>query len=125
MWTVLRSQSRIPGSAFVCGAMLATHLRTRVGCITSDQAVALDADSAEVHARLLPVGLAVYGLPRTALGAECLVRLRQGKMVSLPAHLDPAGTEVAVFDESGNLAAVGEMREGGLLQPVKVFPPRS
>jgi tRNA pseudouridine55 synthase len=123
--TYIRALARDLGESLGCGALIGTLRRTSVGCFTTDQAVALDSDSAEVHARLLPLSSAVYGIPRTTLGAEYLVRIRQGKMVSLPAHLDPAGTEVAVFDESGNLAAVAETRDGGLLQPIKVFPSRS
>jgi tRNA pseudouridine55 synthase len=120
--TYIRSLARDLGKSLGCGALIEMLRRTSVGCFTTDQAVALDSDSAEVHARLMPLGSAVYGLPHTALGAECLVQLRQGKMVPLPAPLDHAATEVAVFDENGNLAAVAEMRDGGFLQPVKVFP---
>ncbi len=122
--TYIRSLARDLGESLGCGALIETLRRTSVGCFITEQAVALNSDSAEVHARLLPLGSAVFGLPRTVLGAECLIRLRQGKMVPLPAPLDYAATEVAVFDESGYLAAVAEMCDGGLLQPVKVFPPR-
>jgi len=123
--TYIRSLARDLGESLGCGGLIETLRRTSVGCFTTDQAVALNSDTAEVHARLLPLGSAVAGLPCTALGAEWLVQLRQGKMVSLPAPLDNAATEVAVFDECGNLAAIAETREGGLLQPVKVLPPRS
>jgi tRNA pseudouridine55 synthase len=123
--TYIRSLARDLGQALGCGAMIESLRRTSVGCFSAEQAVSLDADSAKVLAHLLPLGSAVVGLPRIVLGVEDLVRIRQGKTVLLPARLDDGDSEIAVFDENGNLAAVGETRDGGLLQPIKVFPPRT
>jgi tRNA pseudouridine55 synthase len=121
--TYIRSLARDLGQSLSCGALIETLRRTSVGCFSIEQAVSLDADSAEVFGRLLPLGSAVVGLPRIILGAEDLVRVRQGKMVSVPASLADVAPEIAVFDENGNLAAIAETRDGAFLQPVKVFPP--
>jgi tRNA pseudouridine55 synthase len=123
--TYIRALARDLGQVLGCGAMIETLRRTSVGCFSIEQAVSLDADSAEVLTRILPLGSAVDGLPRIVLGTEDLIRIRQGKTVLLPARLDDGDSEIAVFDENGNLAAVAEARDGGLLQPVKVFPPRT
>jgi tRNA pseudouridine55 synthase len=101
--------------------MIETLRRTRVGPFDVHKSVGLDADTVLARSRLLPVAAAAAELPAITLTPELLARMRQGKAV--PLQPGPAeGVEVAVFDASGNLAAIGVSQTGGLLHPVKVLP---
>jgi tRNA U55 pseudouridine synthase TruB len=78
-------------------------------------AITLDSDQSAARERLLPMIVAVEGLPTIALGADESRRIRNGQ--SIPA---PGTGNVAALDEAGALVAIGRIANG-VLQPHKVF----
>jgi tRNA pseudouridine55 synthase len=121
--TYIRSLARDLGQSLGCGAIIESLRRTSVGCFTTDQAVGLDAEPEQVHAHLLPPASAVEGLPPVTLQAKVLDELRQGKRVPVPVALDYETAEVAIFDQSGKLAAIAVVNaDEKMLRPVKVLP---
>jgi tRNA pseudouridine55 synthase len=125
--TYIRSLARDLGEALGCGAYLTGLRRTSVGSFTSVDAVPPDTDAAAARARLRPLADAVTELPRLAIPAAAVTRLRQGQRVPFDsaqmASGIPPSTVVAVLDEAGNLAAVAATDATGMvLRPVKVMP---
>jgi tRNA pseudouridine55 synthase len=121
--TYIRSLARDLGQVLGCGAIVQTLRRTRVGPFTTHSALSLDADATQAAQSLQPCGAAVTSLPIVTLNAQAIERMRQGKLALPPITLAAEVSEVAVFDETGRLAAVAEVRGKGLLQPTKVLPP--
>jgi tRNA pseudouridine55 synthase len=119
--TYIRSLARDLGNALGCGAIVEALRRTRVGPFDVSVAVGLDATAAEAHARLLPLRAAVAELRAVILTPDEIAHMRQGKAVPAPALAGGGDSETAVVDEAGNLAAIAQVRQAGLLQPVKVF----
>jgi tRNA pseudouridine55 synthase len=109
--TYIRSIARDLGRALGVGGYVADLRRLRIGPFTVEEAVPLDADSP----RLLPMAVAVSGLPVVRLSADEVRRLRNGQ--TIPAAGDG---EVAVFDDGGELVAVGRVAQGWL-KPEKVL----
>jgi tRNA pseudouridine55 synthase len=119
--TYIRALARDLGERLGCGGYIETLRRTRVGCFDVAEAIMLDADPAQARRVLLPLALAVSELPRLDLAAETVARLRQGQALPLGA-LDAAPAEVALFDEHGELVAVGAVDvERRCIRPSKVF----
>jgi tRNA pseudouridine55 synthase len=119
--TYIRSLARDLGSLLGCGAMVETLRRTRVGRFEVSTAIGLDADAAEAHRRLLPLGAAVADLPSVALASEALAQIRQGKAIPSPTLVGEENHDVAIFDLQGNLAAIARVRKENTLQPLKVL----
>ena len=121
--TYIRSIARDLGEAVGCGAYVQTLRRTRVGPFAVEEAISLEANSADARARLLPAARAVAELPRVVLSRRDRERLRNGQGVPLPPEA-PAGEgeEAAVFDEAGTLTAIVVVDvQQGQLRPAKVF----
>jgi tRNA pseudouridine55 synthase len=124
--TYIRSLARDLGNALGCGAYVQALRRESVGPFAADGAVSLDADAASARAGLLPAGLALGDLPRVVLGARRIARFRAGQALDLPVELAGRTGEVGVFDEAGDVVAVGVLdAERGLLRPDKVFAKNS
>ena len=120
--TYIRSLARDLGQALGCGAYVQSLRRDSVGPFTAARALPLDADAARAAASLLPAGLALEGLPRLVLGERRIARFRVGQMLEIPEELIGKTGEVGVFDEAGEIVAVGVLDiERGLLRPDKVF----
>jgi tRNA pseudouridine55 synthase len=119
--TYIRALARDLGEKLGCGAFVQTLRRTRIGPFTEEHAISIDADATTARARILPVSLAVAGLPVLVLPVGDRRRLRNGQTVALPREAHAEGGEAAVFDESGRLAAVVTVDAGRRLRPAKVF----
>jgi tRNA pseudouridine55 synthase len=120
--TYIRSLARDLGVALGCGAYVQALRRDSVGPFVAGAAVPLKADAAFARASLLPAGLALGNLPRLVLGERRAARFRMGQKLDIPEDLAGRTGEVGVFDEAGELVAVGLLdTERGLLRPDKVF----
>ena len=109
--TYIRSLARDLGEALGVGGHVAMLRRTRVGPFVPEQAAEADAP----HAALLPMELALAGLPRAEVDAGLARRLRQGQAV--PGEQQG---ECAAFHGAEVVAVC--RGEAGLLRPVKVLP---
>src|SRR5262249_21887383 len=107
--TYIRSIARDLGAKLDCGGLVQTLRRTRVGPFTAEQGIGLDADPAVL--KLLPMSLAVSGLPQLRASAEDAKRLLCGQPVR---GRIPGEEEVAVLDESGELVAIGAAKGGSV-----------
>jgi tRNA pseudouridine55 synthase len=122
--TYIRSLARDLGERLGCGALIQSLRRTRVGPFGVESALSLDADEMAARAALLPNRLAVAELPTVALGEEVIKSLKAGQRIEGDAGSRVVGpTEVAAFDQVGNLVAIClRLPECDELRPVKVFP---
>jgi tRNA pseudouridine55 synthase len=120
--TYIRSLARDAGERLGCGALVQTLRRLSVGPFGTQGALTLDADAETARAHLLPVEMAVAELPRVVLADKERTRLAQGQAVAAPPEWMDRGTEAAVFDAAGRLAAVATIDpERQMLRPVKVL----
>jgi tRNA pseudouridine55 synthase len=120
--TYIRALARDLGDRLGCGAYVQTLRRTRIGPFTEEQAVLIDVDPATVKERLLPMTLAVAGLPALVLSEDERRRLRNGQNIALPHETQATVGEAAVFDDTGALAAVVVVdARRRLVRPAKVF----
>jgi tRNA pseudouridine55 synthase len=115
--TYIRSIARDVGVKFGVGGMVQMLRRTRVGPFTAEQGIGLDGGAVDV--RLLPMSLAVERLPQVRLQPDAARWLCQGQSIRCGGD----DGEVAVFDEHGELIAIG-VREGGRLKPQTCLAPR-
>jgi tRNA pseudouridine55 synthase len=114
--TYIRSIARDLGAALGVGGYVTVLRRLRTGPFGVEDAVSLDADPDAARRKLLPMTMAVSGMPTVRASAEELRRLRTGQAV--PAAGDG---EVAVLGEGGDLVAIGRV-SGGMVRPEKVIP---
>lgn len=120
--TYIRSLARDLGERLGCGGLIETLRRTAVGPFTVEAAFPLDSDAAQARARLMPPLAAVQQLPRMALDAASLDKLRRGAAVSAVHAMVGESGEVAVCDLASNLIAVARFdARSGLLHPEKVL----
>jgi tRNA pseudouridine55 synthase len=118
--TYIRSIARDLGGRVGSGALIERLRRTRVGPFRVEDALSLDADSATVRARLLPLAAAAADLPQLTVDAASVERLRRGQMISLEEPLTEP--EVAILDGAGTLVAIATADgESRLVRPVKVL----
>jgi tRNA pseudouridine55 synthase len=123
--TYIRSLARDLGEKLGCGAYVQTLRRLSIGPFTLARAVSLNVDARAARAHLLPLSLAVAELPRLVLPGREREMLKNGQSLPLSAAGVNEQKEIAVLDESGELAAIVEVdREQGRLRPVKVFKKR-
>jgi tRNA pseudouridine55 synthase len=113
--TYIRSIARDLGTALGVGGYVTVLRRVRIGPFNAGDAVPLDADPETARGMLLPLAAALSGMPAVRVTADDVRRLRNGQAV----QSDGDG-EVAVFDEAGELAAVGRVVDGWL-KPEKVL----
>lgn len=115
--TYVRAIGRDLGAALGSGAVMSRLVRTRIGVFRREQATPLGAMTREsLPSHLLPAALAVADLPRCEIDAAQWEHLRHGRSVpreSIPGL--PESEPIAVFIQGGELAAIGELREGGLV----------
>ena len=103
--TYIRSIARDIGETLGVGGLVQDLRRTRVGEFRAEAGVTLEATSEEAKAKLLPLSLAVTGLPKVALSPDDIRRLLFGQRV-LAERGFPPEVPGAVLDTAGNLKAV-------------------
>ncbi len=102
--TYVRSLGRDLARAVDTAAVMSAPVRTAIGSFTIEDAVDLDAlSAADWEELLLPPLRAVEGMPRFALTAEQIARVRNGQTIALPRA---AAAEIAALDPAGRLVAV-------------------
>jgi len=114
--TYIRSIARDLGAALGVGGYVTVLRRLRIGPFAVEDAVPLDADPAAARSKLLPMAMAVSGLPVVRVTVDEARRLRHGQTVAAT-----GSGEVAVMGEADDLIGVGRV-VGGMLRPEKVFP---
>jgi tRNA pseudouridine55 synthase len=112
--TYIRSIARDVGAKLGVGGIVWALRRTRVGPFTAEQGLGLDFSLAEE--RLLPMSSAVANLPKVSLPRGAAKALCQGQTLRWGAE----DGEFAVFDERGELIAIGQ-RVNGELRPKTVL----
>jgi tRNA pseudouridine55 synthase len=119
--TYVRVLAEDIGKALGCGAHLAALRRTRVGGLTLDRGVTLDAlDAMPPAARrewLLPADTLLSALPRVALGESQAKRFRHGNALDLGGR---AG-RVRVYGPDQRLLGTAEIDEHGALHPRRLI----
>ena len=121
--TYVRSLAADLGARIGCGACLAALRRTRVGALSEQRALSLEAIAERAAAGtltevLLTPAEALAHLPAVTLDADEQRRIRDGQAVDAP-HPTSA-TFVRLLDGDGRLLALAEPAKGRL-QPRKVF----
>ncbi|HVW01634.1 MAG TPA: tRNA pseudouridine(55) synthase TruB [Planctomycetaceae bacterium] len=120
--TYIRSIGRDLGQRLGCGALMSELVRTRIGPFDAGSAVCLeDLTPENLSAHLQPPLRAVEHLPRQTCTPEALQSLSQGRRIPLELPGVAAGASLALLTQEGALAAVGEVREEGTIQPTIVF----
>lgn len=114
--TYVRSLARDAGAALGCGGYVEALRRTAVGAFRAEAGLSVEAAPEAARAAVLPMALALAELPRVAVSADDLRRLRLGQAVRTTS--DEAG-EVALYD-GARVAGVGVV-EGRTLRAAKVF----
>lgn len=120
--TYVRAIARDLGEALGLGASLDALRRVAVGSLRVENAIPLDALTAEQGIR--PAGEAIPDLPRVTVTEEEIVALRQGRVIhpSAGPASHPGGEMVALVTGAGEgkgeiLIAVGEGLADGGVQP--------
>ncbi len=124
--TYIRSLARDVGEKLGCGALISKLCRTRIGPFQIEDALPFEVDPETAARRLLPLKVALSGLPSISLSANQTRRLRQGQKLILPAFGNSAppahSGEVTILDPDDQLVAVGHWQPETLtLSPRKVF----
>jgi len=120
--TYIRSIGRDLGQKLGCGALMSELVRTRIGPFDAESAVPLEdltRDNLAVH--LQPALRAVESLPRQTCTEEGLQALSQGRRIPLELPELATGTSLALVTSVSVLAALGEVRDDGTIQPTIVF----
>ena len=120
--TYIRSIGRDLGQKLGCGALMSELVRTRIGPFDAESAVRLEAltrDNLADH--LQPALRAVEHWPRQTCTEEALQALRQGRRISAELPELATGASLALVTSEGALAALGEVRDDGTIQPTIVF----
>jgi tRNA pseudouridine55 synthase len=119
--TYVRVLAEDLGAALGCGAHLAALRRTRVGALSLDGSVSLDAlEAMPAAARrewLLPVDTLLSALPRVALGDWQARRFLHGN----PVEVGGAGGRVRVYGPDERLLGTAEIDEHGALNPRRLI----
>lgn len=117
--TYIRSIARDIGEALGVGGLVQELRRTRVGEFRAEAGVTLEATAEEVWAKLLPLSMAVSGLPKVAMTPDDIRRLLFGQRVKAERGF-PAEVPGAVLDTGGTLRAI-VMRDGDAWRVVVGF----
>lgn len=113
--TYIRSIARDLGAALGVGGYVQALRRLSIGPFTVEAAVSLEEGMEKARARVLPLTAALPELSRGDVTPMEAQRVRSGQ--SVPMEGDG---ERAIFDEMGNLVAIGCIVDG-LFAPAKVF----
>jgi len=122
--TYIRSLATDLGAAIGCGAHLGGLRRTWVEPFEAQAMVTLEQLEAAVAAGggaalVMPIDAALQEMPRVDLDAAESVRLRHGHA---QVRLDETWTgHCRMYDDAGQLAALGERTGDGLVRPTRVF----
>ncbi len=124
--TYVRAIARDLGEFLGCGGMIEALKRTRIGAFTLDAALdptAIDWTPETIAARLLPLSLAVAGLPAVSLNEEQAMRVRRGQSLAVARLSGPApGPGMVALFGGDEVAAVAEHDcSEGILRPRKVL----
>ena len=120
--TYIRSIGRDLGQKLGCGALMSELVRTRIGSFRAESAVRLeDLTRDNIAARLQPALRAVEHLPRQNCSAEHLQALSQGRRIPIESADLNGRTLLALISPECALAALGEVRDDGTIQPTIVF----
>jgi len=117
--TYIRSIARDAGECLGVGGMVQTLRRTRVGPFTAEQGVSIDADPG--HVKLLPMSLAVAGMPRVVVEPEIVARLRHGQRVRFELPVGEAIRPIAVFQPDGEFVGTVLPHESGTIKADVLF----
>jgi tRNA pseudouridine55 synthase len=113
------------GEMLGCGAHLAQLQRTRVGNMTLDRSVALDAlEAMTPEARrdtLLPVDALLQDLGRIDLGAPQATRFAHGNELDLGITEERRPGRKRVYGPAANLLGIAELNPLGVLQPRRLL----
>lgn len=120
--TYIRSIGRDLGQRLGCGALMSELVRTRIGPFSAGSAVRLaDLTRDSIGAHLQPTLRAVEHLPRQTCTAEMLQQLSLGRRIPIELPSLTTGNVLALVTPEGALAALGEVRDDGTIQPTIVF----
>jgi len=120
--TYVRSFGRDLAEALGTGAVMSALTRTAIGGFYRADGVDANSLTEELIAsRLQPASSVVGHLPRVVLSTDQLAEIRHGRRIATTAEYNSA-PEIAAFDEAGNLLAILQEKESGLLGPVRNFP---
>ena len=120
--TYVRTLAEDIGRRIGVGCHLVELRRTRAGRFTIEQAKTLEEIEAitetGAEAGLLPLIQAVAEMPSVTLSDDDLKRVSNGMPVGADEGFSPGTSEVALLDDLGRLAAVGELDAGeGVIRP--------
>jgi tRNA pseudouridine55 synthase len=123
--TYVRTLADDLGEALACGAHLAELRRTRVGNMTLDRSVALDALEAMApegrRAVLLPVDALLQDFGRIDLGAPQAQRFAHGNELDLGITSERPPGRKRVYGPDANLLGIAELNPLGVLQPRRLL----
>jgi tRNA pseudouridine55 synthase len=126
--TYVRSIAHDLGQILGCGGYIEQLRRTRVGAVGEELAIQLAdlaraADEGSLEGHMLRLRDALGRFPHVTLPDAAVAVFARGNVVALDGSAGPVPT-CAVFDESGAFWGLGEIFQGGRLQPRKVMPPK-
>jgi tRNA pseudouridine55 synthase len=120
--TYIRSLARDLGKALGIGGYVASLRRTRIGPFTCERAISWDADSSSAQTALLPLWLAVEGLPQVQVSAAEAVRLAMGQRIPWTIPSQSNTGLLTLLSEQGELIGIGRMDPSShSLIPEKMF----
>ncbi len=121
--TYVRVLAEDIGKALGCGAHLAALRRTRVGPLSIDHAVGIEAlEGMTPEARsacLLPVDELLNSLASVTLDADLTQRFRQGQRLAIDAQ--PRGGRVRVYGADNTLLGTATVNERGVVGPERLI----
>ncbi len=123
--TYIRAIARDLGERVGCGAAMSSLRRTRVGDLSVDKAVSLNAVSESLLTeRLLPIGSMLGGHVSLSLEQEKVDALKFGRKAYVGADVPPEKTKVRVYGPDGEFAGICETQEDGALVPLRMMTMR-
>jgi tRNA pseudouridine55 synthase len=126
--TYVRALARDLGRRLGCLGHVVELRRLAVGPFDETRMIPLDAliaareegDAASLDRFLLPLGLALSGIPEIAVGAPDAARIGRGQSVILRGRDAPSPVPAAQATHAGRTIAIGEVAEGQF-HPKRVF----
>ncbi len=120
--TYIRSLIKEIGDETGCGAYTKSLRRTKVGEFSVDEALSLEQilkmSKKEIEEKLISVEKALYFFPEVVLDDGFDKRFLVGQRFRVPYSYKSL---VKVLDKKGRFLGIGKIKEGQILQPVKVF----
>ncbi len=120
--TYIRSLIKEIGDETGCGAYTKGLRRTKVGKFSVEDALSLEQilkmSKKEIEEKIIPVKEALYFFPEIFLDDGFDKRFLVGQRFKVPYSYQGL---VKVLDKEKNFLGIGKIKEGQILQPVKVF----